>query len=78
MRTQGFLKLPRQALVELSQEIDMEGRVVGGDELEVVGGLGGGRFGVGGVARKASISSNQTQTFNESEVDDDDDGMEMS
>jgi BTB/POZ domain len=31
VRTQGFLKLPRQALVELSQEIDMEGRVVGGE-----------------------------------------------
>lgn len=30
VRTQGFLKLPRNALVELSQEIDMEGRVVGG------------------------------------------------
>jgi hypothetical protein len=37
VRTQGFLKLPRQALVELSQEIDMEGRVVGGkhDELDL-------------------------------------------
>ena len=33
VRTQGFLKLPRQALVELSQEIDMEGRVVGGKSL---------------------------------------------
>jgi hypothetical protein len=33
VRTIGFLKLPRQALVELSQEIDMEGRVVGGIEL---------------------------------------------
>jgi hypothetical protein len=32
VRTQGFLKLPRQALVELSQEIDMEGRVVGGKQ----------------------------------------------
>lgn len=30
VRTTGFLDLPRQALVELSQEIDMEGRVVGG------------------------------------------------
>lgn len=30
VRTEGFLKLPRQALVELSQEIDMEGRVVRG------------------------------------------------
>jgi hypothetical protein len=34
VRTQGFLKLPRQALVELSQEIDMEGRVVGGKHDE--------------------------------------------
>jgi len=32
VRTQGFLRLPRQALVELSQEIDMEGRVVGGEQ----------------------------------------------
>lgn len=34
VRTSGFLKLPRAALVELSQEIDMEGRVVGGEQLE--------------------------------------------
>ena len=77
VRTQGFLKLPRQAMIELSQEIDTEGRVVGGEdldlsylnisntftgeELEFVGGLGGTRFGYGGVARKSSMSSNQTQ-----------------
>ncbi|TAQ86382.1 hypothetical protein B7494_g5302 [Chlorociboria aeruginascens] len=59
VRTQGFLRLPRQALVELSQEIDTEGRVVTAEELEFVGGLGGSRFGVGGVTRKASVSSNQ-------------------
>lgn len=76
VRTNGFLKLPRQALVELSQEIDMEGRVVGGDELEYVGGLGGSRFGFGGVTRKASISSNQTQQMG-SEVDENEE-MEMS
>jgi len=34
VRTSGFLKLPRTALVELSQEIDMEGRVVGGEQLD--------------------------------------------
>lgn len=34
VRTPGFLKLPRHALVELSQEIDMEGRVVGGELAE--------------------------------------------
>lgn len=78
VRTQGFLKLPRGALVELSQEIDMEGRVVGGEELEVVGGLGGGRFGVGGgMSRKESVSSVHTQRLG-SEGDDEEDGMEMS
>ena len=73
VRTQGFLKLPRSALVELSQEVDMEGRVVGGEELEVVGGLSGGKFGVGGV-RKASVSSNATQQMqNDSEAEDEED-----
>ena len=33
VRTQGFLKLPRQAMIELTQEIDTEGRVVGGEEF---------------------------------------------
>ncbi|TVY15346.1 Acyl-CoA-binding domain-containing protein 5 [Lachnellula arida] len=76
VRTRGFLQLPRSALVELSQEIDMEGRVVGGEELEYVGGLGGSRFGVGGVTRKASVSSNQTLPTG-SEADENEE-MEMS
>jgi hypothetical protein len=78
VRTVGFQRLPRSALVELSQEIDMEGRVVGGDELDMIVGMDGG-FGDGASAasrRKDSVSSNQTQML-ESEVDDDD-GMEMS
>ncbi|KAA8575475.1 hypothetical protein MFRU_002g00670 [Monilinia fructicola] len=75
VRTPGFLRLPRQSLVELSQEIDMEGRVVGGEELEYVGGLGGSRFGVGGVVRKTSVSSTHTQGVG-SEVDDNED-LEM-
>lgn len=75
VRTQGFLRLPRTALVELSQEIDMEGRIIGGEELEW-GGMGG-RYGdqLGHGARKASVSSNQTQMV-DSEADDDE-GMEM-
>lgn len=67
VRTEGFLRLPRTALVELSQEIDMEGRVVGGDELE---------WGDASMHhRKASTSSSQTQML-ESEADEDE-GMEM-
>ncbi|XP_044719945.1 galactose oxidase, central domain-containing protein [Hirsutella rhossiliensis] len=74
VRTQGFLRLPRSALVELSQEIDMEGRVVAGEELEW--GNMPGRYGdMSHGTRKESISSSQTQLL-ESEADDDD-GMEL-
>lgn len=38
--------------MELCEVVDMEGRVVGGEELEVFGGLGGGRIGVGGSGRE--------------------------
>ncbi|KAJ9131982.1 RING finger protein B [Pleurostoma richardsiae] len=75
VRTRGFLRLPRSALVELSQEIDMEGRVIGGEELDM---FDGGRYGDSSAVarRKESIGSNQTQML-DSEADDDD-GMEMS
>jgi hypothetical protein len=85
VRTAGFQRLPRSALVELSQEVDMEGRVVGGDELDMIeGGLVDGRFGDDGDAsaaaraRKESVSSSHTQMLETEEDDDDDDGMEMS
>lgn len=69
VRTEGFLSLPRAALVELSQEVDMEGRVVAGDELEWSS--MGERYGV----RKSSLGSSGTQLA-DSEVEDED-GMEM-
>lgn len=80
VRTQGFSKLPQSALVDLAQEIDTEGRVVGGEELEVVGGLGGGRFGVRDVrkASMSSVNSFMTQMPTDTEAEDDDEGMEMS
>ena len=78
VRTQGFLRLPRSALVELSQEIDMEGRVVTGEDLEW-GGMGS-RYGegMGHQGRKASISSSQAQLVDSDAEVDDDEGMEMS
>src|SRR3569833_399550 len=78
VRTSGFLRLPRNAIVELSQEIDTEGRVIGGVEVDLFSAMDGCRFSDGGSAmsrRKESISSHQSQML-ESEVDDDD-GMEM-
>ncbi len=91
VRSSGFLRLPRTAIVELSQEIDTEGRVIGGDELDLFGsaleGAGGVMGGVGGrfsdsgsvlSRRKESISSSHASQMAESEMDEDeDDGMDM-
>ncbi|KKY36201.1 putative kelch repeat protein [Diaporthe ampelina] len=71
VRTTGFLRLPRTAIVELSQEIDTEGRVIGGEELDMF--EGGGSY---MERRKESISSNVTQSL-EAEEAEDDDGMDM-
>jgi hypothetical protein len=51
VRTEGFRRLSPQSMVELCANIDVEGRVVSGEELEVIGGLGGGRLGVTGSGR---------------------------
>lgn len=72
VRTNGFLRLPRSAIVELSQEIDMEGRVIGGEELDMF--VDGGRYGES--RRKESLSSTQTQ-IEADEEGEDDDGMDM-
>lgn len=41
VRTDGFRSLSRQSLIDLCEVVDMEGRVVAGPELEMVGALGG-------------------------------------
>ncbi|KAI0016150.1 hypothetical protein F4780DRAFT_708767 [Xylariomycetidae sp. FL0641] len=74
VRTQGFLRLPRAALVELSQEIDMEGRVIGGEELEFVDGYRS-RYDNCSVSRKDSMSSDRTQAL-PSDIEDSE-GMDL-
>jgi hypothetical protein len=82
VRTEGFRRLSRQSMMDLCEVIDVEGRVVGGEELEVVGGLGGGKFGFGGSGRsvakgrRASSSVQQSEDMDDVEVDEDE-GMEM-
>ena len=48
VRTPGFQTLRRSSFMDLCQEVDTEGRVVGSEELEVVGGFGGSKYGGGG------------------------------
>ncbi|KAI9705841.1 MAG: hypothetical protein M1836_005247 [Candelina mexicana] len=81
VRTPGFRRLSRQSMMELCEEIDLEGRVVGGEELELVGGLGGGKFGVGGIEREANREEPRVIQLGEELEDgegEDDEGMEMS
>jgi BTB/POZ domain/Galactose oxidase, central domain len=80
VRTHGFKTLPQQSLVELCEEVDAEGRVVGGEELEMVGGLGGGKFGVGGlgVQRKRKSSLGIGLGEEEAETEDQEEGMDVS
>lgn len=77
VRTMGFRQLSRQSMMELCEVIDVEGRVVGGEELEIVGGLGGGKFGVGGLGREPGRSRQTAIEIDEGDGDDDE-GMELS
>jgi hypothetical protein len=73
VRTEGFLRLPRTALVELSQEIDMEGRVIAGEELDYVESYRSRND--NWVPRKDSVSSDRTQL--PSDMEDDSEGMDI-
>lgn len=83
VRTDGFRQLKRSAMLELCEGVDAEGRVVGGDELEAVGGLGGARLGSGvpwGAGRKRGRlnSTAETADGDGDEADGSDEGMEIS
>ncbi|KAI4197081.1 MAG: hypothetical protein LQ350_006151 [Teloschistes chrysophthalmus] len=78
VRTIGFRQLSRQSMMDLCEVIDVEGRVVGGDELELVGGLGGARFGVGGLGREPGRSRQGVMDFEDTDAtSDDNEGMEI-
>ncbi|KAL8700456.1 MAG: hypothetical protein Q9201_005437 [Fulgogasparrea decipioides] len=79
VRTIGFRQLSRQSMMDLCEVIDVEGRVVGGEELELVGGLGGARFGVGGMSREPGRSRQTAIEFEDTDTNsDDNEGMELS
>lgn len=80
VRSEGFRRLSRQSMMEMCEVIDIEGRVVGGEELEMVGGLGGGKFGVGGLGRAPSrrrSSSHGMNTTDDGDEGDEDEGMDV-
>ncbi|KAK4543927.1 hypothetical protein LTR36_004701 [Oleoguttula mirabilis] len=84
VRTTAFRNLKRAAMLELCEGVDAEGRVVGGDELEAVGGLGGARLGSGmmgglwGAGRKRGRLGSAGAATMDGEGDDADDTVEGS
>ncbi|KAG8630599.1 hypothetical protein KVT40_002218 [Elsinoe batatas] len=79
VRTEGFRRLRRSAMLELCEEVDQEGRVVGGDELEAVGGLSGSRFGGSWREGRKRGRANSSRSIDADENESvDDDGMEVS
>ncbi|KAK5121337.1 hypothetical protein LTR85_005503 [Meristemomyces frigidus] len=84
VRTTAFRHLKRAAMLELCEGVDAEGRVVGGDELEAVGGLGGVRLGSGmmgglwGAGRKRGRLGSAGATTLDGEADDVDETVEGS
>lgn len=80
VQTKTFADLQRESLIELCQEIDTEGRVVGAEELEIVGGLGGAKIGASSHpsgARLGRIGSSSTQVGDDGEDGEDEDSMEI-
>lgn len=78
VRTDGFRSLSRQSLIELCEVVDMEGRVVAGPDLEMVGVLGTDGFGLQREQRRPRLI-NSAVTDDLDELDPDEgEGMEIS
>jgi hypothetical protein len=76
VRTAGFKSLNRQSLIELCEVVDMEGRIVAGPELEIVGALGSDSLGLGRTKRPRLTSNGLVDDMDEFEGEDED-GMEL-
>jgi hypothetical protein len=76
VRTPGFRNLNPASVVELCCEASPESRVVGGEDLDLLGQLSGRAFGAG--ARKRSLGSAGVLTAEEEEEGEEgDDGMDV-
>ncbi|KAL1962527.1 hypothetical protein VTN77DRAFT_9402 [Rasamsonia byssochlamydoides] len=76
VRTAGFKSLNRQSLIELCEVVDMEGRIVAGPELEMVGALGSDSLGLGRTKRPRLTSNGLVDDLDDLEGEDED-GMEL-
>lgn len=73
VRTDGFKSLSHQSLIELCEVVDTEGRIIAGPELEMVGAFDG-----ASVTESKGSQLRLGSTDEMSELDGDDEGMELS
>ena len=76
VRTRGFRNLKHASLLELCEEVDEGGRVLWGDEVEMLGSRGAFGMRGPGALRKGSVGLALTDV--ETETEDGDDGMDVS
>jgi hypothetical protein len=78
VRTDGFKSLSRQSLIELCEVVDMEGRIVAGPELELVGALGAEGLDLSRDTKRSRPSVGGAMTDDVDDLEGDDvDGMEI-
>lgn len=72
VRTNGFKSLNRQSLLELCEVVDLEGRVVGGLELEMVGALSSDDAGLGAGSKRSRLANAGLAPYETDELDGED------
>jgi hypothetical protein len=77
VRTAGFKSLNKQSLVELCEVVDMEGRIIAGPELEMVGALSSEQLSLG-KAKRRHFAANSNAAVDDLDEAEEDDGMELS
>jgi hypothetical protein len=79
VRTDGFKSLGRQSLIELCEVVDMEGRVVAGPELEMVGAFSAEGLGSSRDSKRSQLALGGTMADDVDDLEGDEmEGMEMS
>jgi hypothetical protein len=78
VRTKSYKNLKHSSLLELCEEVDADGRVLFGEEVDRIGGLNGSSFGMSGRGALRKGSAGLSLAEEETEAEDGDDGMDVS
>ncbi|KAF2273390.1 kelch repeat protein [Westerdykella ornata] len=77
VRTEGFKSLDHSSLIELCQEPDIDARIIGDEELDMLGGLRGPLGALNGNRKRSLGSAGVVTVDEEGEEEVEDDGMDV-